>query len=115
MASSNVITIFRTDDLPDLFFQVLNKQTGNPIDSSASTDTAAFKFRSQGNTTTTLFTTALTKIAGGTTGIWQLTWPAASLDALTGGFFEGEITLTFNSNDHTVNSLILFLLKLDFA
>jgi len=112
---TKLVTIYKRDNLPALFFQLRNRQTKEVIQSPGVNDKGFFQFRSQQDRATTLFTQEMTKVGGGTTGTWQMNFPANSLDTLVEGSYEGQIYLDYNGLIQTVNDLTFFYLKEDFV
>ena len=95
------LILYDADDLPQLWFQIIDDD--GVVDLSASTTVITWKFR-QKNTTTIIATGTATKVKGsGVTGWVQLDWGATDLDDLTAGKYEIELSISFDGSIHTVN------------
>ena len=108
-----LIRISRNDDLPNFIIQISNKDTGEVVDLSPSSTVITFKFRMQG-ADETIFEATATKV-NAALGTVQVAFPANSLDGLTAGRYEGEVTVTFDGSDQTVQDIVKFRLKEDFV
>ena len=106
------IKMVQGDEKPDILFQFNDDQTGDPIDISDAGTTAYFKLRAN-NTTTVLFTTSLTKIAGGSSGQAELSWPSGSTATLEGAY-QGELSLDISGQTQTIYDFVDFIFKADF-
>lgn len=113
--SLDLITIVENDDLPELYVQIIDEVTGSPIDLSDTRNVVTQKFRAKG-TDTVLFSRVMTKkeTDNGATGIVIWGWDTDSLDDLTPGRYEGEISISFNGLIQTIVDKIPFKLIADF-
>lgn len=111
--SIDLIKLVRNDDLPRLFVQIIDDETGEPIDLSDARNVVTQKFRAKGDTET-LFSATMVKRNDGTLGevIWD--WPATGLTDLTPGRYEGEVSIDFNGERQTVVERIPFKVIEDF-
>ena len=95
------LIVYDADDRPSIWFQILNDD--GVVDLSAATTVITWKFRAKG-TTTVLDSGTCSKVkGGGVTGWVQMDWDSDTLDDLTAGRYEVEISISFNGEIHTVN------------
>lgn len=122
------IKLVQGDTRPQIIVSMTDKDTGEPIDVSASGAYVAMKFRADGSTTLLNQITA-TKLAGrvaedgsidtsnpipGAGGRVMFSWPAGALD-LDPGYYEGEVTVYFaDGTIQTVWGLLKFVIRADF-
>jgi len=89
------------DDKPSGWFQLSNDD--GVIDLSDADTVVTWKFRAK-ETTTVLSTGTATKVKGdGVTGWVQLDWSDDELADLAGGFYEIELSISFDGSIQTVN------------
>lgn len=108
----SVIKLVQGDNLPEVTLTLTDRQTGNPLDLSASTTTVVVKLRAYGGTTV-LSTLSCSKPNGGSDGVVKFYFPANTLD-IPPGQYQGEIEISFNGQILTVFDLLQFLLRAEF-
>lgn len=107
----STIKIVQSDTLPEVTLTLTDKQTGEPIDLSASTTSVLVKFRRSG--TTTPVTELYCSKVDAANGVVRFGFPAPALD-VDAGNYQGEIVINFNGQILTVFDLLQFSLRADF-
>lgn len=107
----STIKIVQNDTLPEVTLTLTDKQTGEPIDLSASTTSVMVKFRKVG-TTSPVTELSCVKVDAGN-GVVRFSFPAPTLDVEPGNY-QGEIVIDFNGQILTVFDLLQFTLRADF-
>lgn len=107
----STIKIVQSDTLPEVTLTLTDKQTGNPIDLSASTTSVVVKFRKYG--TTAPVTDLVCSKVDAANGVVRFGFPAPTLDVAPGNY-QGEIVINFNGQILTVFDLLNFTLRADF-
>jgi len=110
---NSIINLVSGNEKPDLFIQILDKDTGAVVPLTDPTETGIFRFRQQG-ATTTLFQATLTKLDSGTFGSFKLVWPASALD-VDPGIYEGEVSISYNGDIETIFDIFEFNIRSRFA
>lgn len=103
--ASQTIRLYRGDTQPDVLFQVINENTGDPINLTAydtATEYPLFTFYQQGQTTV-LFAEPLT-VTDAVNGWCSLTWPS-DMSAYTAGQYAGQLQLTTGSGTVVVQTV----------
>lgn len=108
----STIKLVKNDNRPYVTL-TLTDSAGTAIDLSDAATTVVVYFRAAG-TTTTPVTLTTTKVSGGTTGIVKFNFPGTTLN-VTPGAYEGEIEISFNGEKQTVNQLLKFSVRAEFA
>lgn len=108
---SSTIKIVQNDNLPEVTLTLTDRQTGNPIDLSASTTTIVVKFRAADSTATPTILTC-SKVDA-VNGVIRFGFPGPTLD-VPAGQYQGEIEMSFNGQILTVFDLLQFTLREDF-
>lgn len=107
----STIKIVQNDNLPEVTLTLTDRNTGNPIDLSASTTTVVVKFRAVGGTTV-LSTLPCAKVDAAN-GVVRFGFPGNALD-VPAGQYQGEIEMNFNGQILTAFDLLNFTLRADF-
>jgi hypothetical protein len=107
----STIKIVQNDTLPEVTLTLTDKQTGEPLDLSASTTSVLVKFRKSG--TTTPVTELPCSKVDAVNGVVRFGFPAPALD-VDAGNYQGEIVINFNGQILTVFDLLQFTLREDF-
>lgn len=111
----SVIKLVQGDNLPEITLTLTNRQTGEPLDLSASTTTVNVKLRASSGTTV-LAVLPCSKVSGTPVGIdgkVKFYFPDNTLD-LPAGQYQGEIEISFNGQILTVFDLLQFVLRAEF-
>lgn len=105
-----VIRQTKNDTGPTLTVQIWDENTDLPIDVSASTSVVTLKYRKKG--TTTILQTLTGSKTEPTAGIVQFQFAALAYDV---GTYEAEITVLKGGITQTVEDIITFPLRAEFA
>ncbi len=103
-ASLRAVTVVKGDDLPAIRLQVIDRNTGLPVNLNGAGITATARLRKQG-TATTLLANSLTKIDNGVYGWLKFAWTAGQTDNLALGMHELQVEVTFAGLVHTMRTL----------
>jgi hypothetical protein len=107
----STIKIVQSDNLPEVTLTLTDRQTGDPIDLSASTTSVTVKFRAADSTATpTVLPCSKVDAAN---GVVRFGFPGSALD-VPAGQYQGEICISFNGQLLTVFDLLQFTLREDF-
>jgi hypothetical protein len=106
------IKLVQGDNLPEVTLTLINLETDEPLNLSASTTTVVVKLRALGGTTV-LSTLTCVKTNGGADGVVMFFFPANTLD-IPAGQYQGEIEISFNGQFLTVYDLLQFSLRAEF-
>jgi len=108
----STIKLVQGDNLPEVTLTLIDQQTDNPLDLSASTTSIVVKLRALGGTTV-LSTLSCSKPNGGSDGVVKFNFPANTL-LIPAGQYQGEIEISFNGQILTVFDLLQFTLRAQF-
>lgn len=108
----STIKLVQGDNLPEVTLTLIDQQTDNPLDLSASTTSIVVKLRALGGTTV-LSTLSCVKTNGGLDGVLMFYFPANTLD-IPAGQYQGEIEISYNGQYLTVYDLLQFTLRAEF-
>lgn len=108
----SAIKLVQGDNLPEVTLTLTDRQTGNPLDLSASTTVVVVKLRAATGTTI-LSTLTCYKPTGGADGVVRFNFPTTTLD-LPAGNYQGEIEISYNGQYLTVFDLLQFVLRAQF-
>jgi hypothetical protein len=89
------------DNLPSIYCQLFDQESGVNNDLSAATTVVTAKFKRKG-TTTVLATITCAKVFGGTTGWVRMDWGSTTLDVARGRY-EIEVSVSYNGLIETAN------------
>jgi len=108
----SAIKLVQGDNLPEVTLTLTDRQTGDPLDLSASTTVIVVKLRAASGTTV-LSTLTCSKPNGGSDGVVKFYFPANTLD-IPAGNYQGEIEINYNGQYLTVFDLLQFVLRAEF-
>jgi len=100
------------DEKPDLLVAITDKDSGDPIDLSASTTTVTAMVRTESNATASLLSITGTKVGTGATGQVTLAWPSTPL--LSEGEYELQVIIDYNGSTQTIYDIIRIHSREDF-
>ena len=95
------IKVHAGDDLPPIYAQLVDDESGMPLDLSGATTVVSAKFRAKVGSTV-LATVTCTKPFGGADGRVKMAWGATQLD-IDAGRYEIEISVAYDGAVQTVN------------
>jgi hypothetical protein len=107
----SVIKLVQGDNLPEITLTLTDRQTGAPIDLSASTTTVVVKLRAA-DSNTLLATLPCVKVDPGN-GVVKFGFPGTTLDVAPGQYV-GEIEMNFGGQILSVFDLLNFYLRQQF-
>lgn len=105
------IKLVRGDTRPQVKVTLTDDTTGDPVDITGAT--CRLKFRAVGSTT--LIDTLTGYVLDGVNGVVVFSWNSNTLATLAAGDYEGEVEVTFASNQgvQTVYDFLKFKLRED--